>query len=796
MADVSAAVVGAVAQAIDVVVPVYNAVRDLERCVDSVLAHTDRPYRLVLIDDASPDPAIAVYFAALARRGLPHVVLLRNRRNRGFPRTANRGMRLSNADVVLLNSDAVVTRGWLSALARCAESSSGIGTITPFSNNAEICSFPRFCVANDPGTGDDAERIRVALAQSAVPTYPTLPTGIGFCFYIKRAVIDAIGVFDPAFGPGYGEENDFCMRALAAGYRSVLCDDAYVLHVGGRSFEGQKRDLGARNLALLLERHPHYAKIVEEFIVRDPIRPLRDAALAQLRMRANHARGVLHVTQSHGGGGGTGRQVRSLVAAAGERYRHYIATAVGDEWRIEEPLADGTVRAFEFRRRPDEPWPAFLAAIAATFRIDLIHLHSIAQCRDGIIAALEALDLRYGYTVHDFSFACPTITLRTSDGMFCGGVTDVAACTLCLDAQPPFRDIDIGSWRARHRALLAKSAFVVAPSQWAAAMIERYFPGCPVAIIPHGTAAALPLSSSSRVAPAASPLSSSSRVAPAASPLSSSPPAALAAPFALPDDGVPSVAVLGAIGPDKGSRRLERMVERVRRDALRVRFVLIGYNDAENGPWQSDDALFTIHGRYEPGELPGLLAHYRVKLVAFPSTGPESFSLTLSESWAAGLPVIVPPIGALAERLQQTGAGWLWTDAEWRSDDAMLARIVDLVDPGNGDALAAAAQRARAVVQPTLAAMAERTLAQYDGCGAAPQAGTPFSNERLRDALGYVVWEPPALPHSALADGSWVDGRLSTRLRRAARKLSQSLAGRMARLRPSRLRDVVKRRPS
>jgi GT2 family glycosyltransferase len=109
--------------AVDVVVPVYNAVEDLERCVESVLAHTDRRYRLVLIDDASPDPAIAAYFDALARRALSHVVLLRNRRNRGFPRTANRGMLLSRSDVVLLNSDTVVTRGWLSALVRCAASS-------------------------------------------------------------------------------------------------------------------------------------------------------------------------------------------------------------------------------------------------------------------------------------------------------------------------------------------------------------------------------------------------------------------------------------------------------------------------------------------------------------------------------------------------------------------------------------------------------------------------------------------------------------------------------------------------
>jgi hypothetical protein len=228
--------------------------------------------------------------------------------------------------------------------------------------------------------------------------------------------------------------------------------------------------------------------------------------------------------------------------------------------------------------------------------------------------------------------------------MFCGGVTDEALCTRCLDAQPRFRGVDIAAWRARHRAFLARSAFLIAPSQWAASMLARYFPGRPIEVIAHGTARA-PRESAAHDEPAR--------------------PA-----YDIVDNGVPVVAVLGAIGPDKGSRRLERMVERVRSNGSRVRFVLIGYSDAENGPWQNADATFTIHGRYDPHQLPDLFARYRVKLVAFPSTGPESFSLTLSEAWAGGLPVIVPPIGALAERVRATGAGWIWTDAEWRSDEA------------------------------------------------------------------------------------------------------------------------------
>ena len=176
--------------AADVVVPVYNAPADVRACVDSVLASLRDDVRLVLIDDASPDPAIAAYFAELELRAHPQLLLLRNERNLGFTGTANRGMQLSRANVVLLNSDTIVTRGWLDALLHCAATDPTIGTITPFSNNAEICSYPRFCENNVWPAGRDAEADRAAIAAAAVPTYPDLPTGVGFCLFIRRALLD------------------------------------------------------------------------------------------------------------------------------------------------------------------------------------------------------------------------------------------------------------------------------------------------------------------------------------------------------------------------------------------------------------------------------------------------------------------------------------------------------------------------------------------------------------------------------------------------------------------------------
>ena len=274
---------------VDIIIPVYNAVDDLTACVASVRRHTRRgSYCLVAIDDASPDPRIAAFLSTLASEGPEQLVVLRNERNLGFVGTANRGMALhADRDVVLLNSDTLVTPNWLDLIRRCADSDPAIGTITPFSNNAEICSFPIFCRDNPLEELPPVERIADAFARR-MPTYPDIPTAVGFCMYIRRSLLDRIGDFDVAtFGLGYGEENDFSMRGAQAGYRNVLCDNAFVAHTGGRSFDDRKLALMKENGQRLLERYPRYDDLVHEFIRADPLREIRQQAQDALMREAD-----------------------------------------------------------------------------------------------------------------------------------------------------------------------------------------------------------------------------------------------------------------------------------------------------------------------------------------------------------------------------------------------------------------------------------------------------------------------------------------------------------------------------
>jgi GT2 family glycosyltransferase len=266
---------------ISVVIPVYNAPEELERCLASVYSTVPDDTEVVVIDDASPDPSTQTVLNRWREIMPASWKFHANQKNRGFVATANLGMRLTQNDVVLLNSDTEPTPGWLRGLQKCLSSDPLIATATPWTNNGEIASIPRFCQVNPVPPDASAVARVIALTGSAI--YPELPTAVGFCMAIARRAIDRIGLFDEdLFGKGYGEENDFSIRAVQAGMRNVLCDDVYIVHLGGRSFgpTGLKPD--ESSMQRLLSRHPDYLLQVQEFITADPLAPRRTSILDAL----------------------------------------------------------------------------------------------------------------------------------------------------------------------------------------------------------------------------------------------------------------------------------------------------------------------------------------------------------------------------------------------------------------------------------------------------------------------------------------------------------------------------------
>ncbi len=231
---------------VDIIVCVHNALLDVKRCVETLLQETTSPYRLILVDDGSDAPT-RDYLQSVAQKHA-QVDLLRSEAATGYTFAANRGLRHSHADfVVLLNSDTLLTPGWLDRMIACAQTDTQIGIVGPLSNTASWQSIPEISTGTDWAENPLPPGVSLAdwaksLAEFSGRIYPPMPFLNGFCLLIRRQLIDAIGYFDEErFGAGYGEENDYVLRARKAGWQLALADDTYVYHARSRSYSHERR---------------------------------------------------------------------------------------------------------------------------------------------------------------------------------------------------------------------------------------------------------------------------------------------------------------------------------------------------------------------------------------------------------------------------------------------------------------------------------------------------------------------------------------------------------------------------
>jgi GT2 family glycosyltransferase len=247
----------------DIVVCVHDALADIRLCLDSIAATgDDQPFRLILVDDGS-SPACAAFLRDVAARD-PATILNRHDESRGYTRAANVGLRRATADhIVLLNSDTIVTPGWLAGLRECLESDPDIGIVGPLSNAASYQSIPAIrspsgdWSLNPVPASWSVDQIAALVRQVSPRRFPRFPFLNGFCLMFDRQVIDAIGFFDEeAFPLGFGEENDYCLRARDAGFTLAVADHVYVFHAKSRSFGNTRRtELSAAGRIALEAKH-------------------------------------------------------------------------------------------------------------------------------------------------------------------------------------------------------------------------------------------------------------------------------------------------------------------------------------------------------------------------------------------------------------------------------------------------------------------------------------------------------------------------------------------------------------
>ena len=362
--------------ALAIVVPVYNGAADLERCLGSLARHRPARSTIVLVDDASPDPAIAPMLEEFASANRD-VGVITAKENRGFVVSANLGAAAApeGADIVLLNTDTEVTEGWAEEMLDALERHPSAVVCCPLSNNASYLSVPKYQQENDLPFGWSAQRMASLVRECAGDLhFVPGPTPVGFCMLVRRTAWQTWGPFDEAFGLGYGEEDDFGQRVQAAGGAIICAPRAFVYHRGGASFAAtpQLTERRRANGELLHSRWPEYSVRTKAWCQRNPLRPLHEriwhALLAPTVPNPVH---VLHVLDRWELAGALRTQMLDTVAATRDFALHTILVPMPDRgaWldAIDFEFAPGMRVAglIDFEKR----FAGFLAASPA----DLVH---------------------------------------------------------------------------------------------------------------------------------------------------------------------------------------------------------------------------------------------------------------------------------------------------------------------------------------------------------------------------------------------------------------------------------------
>lgn len=637
-------------QRITIVLPAYNAFELLQECLVRVLCHTDLPWRLILVEDRSTDPRIRPFLREWAA-GHAEVELIENDENLGFIGSVNRGLALAmqatgpeEGPVVLLNSDALVPQGWASRLVRPMQTRPEIASVTPMSNDAEILSVPAICQRTQlaPGQGDAIDAVARRLSPAAA--LPELPTGVGFCMAMARPWLARVGMLDTVFGRGYGEEVDWCRRALRMGGVHVALPGLFVEHRGGESFgQEEKRARITRAAQIISGRYPDFDGAVQRFIAVDPLRTAR-LALGLAWAGSMHPEAV-PIYLAHSMGGGANLYLEERISADLAQGRPSVVLRVGGRmrWRIELVTPLG-------RSHGECDDTGLVRSLLAC----LPRRQVVYSCGVGDPDPIEIPDLLLSLLgpqdsaqmlIHDYFPLSPAYTLLGSDGIYRGPVRAPASDRASDSASDPAHvarradghPVPLGTWQAAWKALAAR-AEIVAFSANAAWHVATVWPDLRdrIAIRPHGLRQPVPA--------------------------------------LLPAPGRPQViGVLGNIGFQKGAAVLRDLA------ALRAGrrggpgLVLVGNID----PAYALPEAVPVHGDYRLADLPALSERYRITHWLIPSIWPETYCYTLHEALATRLPVLAFDIGAQGDAVRAAPNGIAVPYGDGRD---LAARILSALD--------------------------------------------------------------------------------------------------------------------
>ncbi len=636
----------------DIIIPIYNAYDCVIACIESVIKNTDfKNNRLILIDDKSSDKRIKEKLEEYKKK-YSFIDVFYNQKNKGFVGTVNYGMKYSKNDVILLNSDTEVTKQWIEKMQKCAYSDQKIATVTPLSNNATLASVPNSFVPNDIPKGMTLDEMANLVEKCSMCEYPEIPTGHGFCLYIKRDVLNDIGFFDEeTYGRGYGEENDFCFRALDKGYRHLLCDDTYIYHKESQSFAEEKKDLIDSALKILSKKYPVYKERLDLWCTINPIKHIAYNVSINIENRKKRPN-ILYIIhdwkESKTSLGGTTLHAMDLITSMRDKYNFHVLAPEDDVYKLysyweqtESVTTFPKINEFHVLNYYNSEYKKMLENIIDDYGISIIHIHHLIKHYFDIGDIIKERKIYTILTLHDYYSVCPFINKIYKNIEYCDNPS-INTCQECIKYRLN-ENIDITSWRKEWMKLFKEVDKIIVPSVSAKLEIEKTFPNLKISVIEHGINIKKNL---------AKPMIQTKKY---------------------------NVAFIGALGLHKGSHILEKLMNYSKLTNIKIH--LFGIIDSQ---YQKNTKHFINHGKYKRNELEKLLTTNNINLICLFSTWPETYSYTLTEAIACGIPVISYDFGAIAERIEKYHLGWtISRHADYKEITKKLHEILNNKDEYN-----------------------------------------------------------------------------------------------------------------
>jgi len=212
-----------------IIIVSYNTLEYTSLCIKSIRQHTlAGSYEIIVIDNNSNDGSV------IWLQAQPDVKLICNKKNEGFPKACNQGIEAAEhgTDILLLNSDTIVTPRWLDQLQIALYSRADIGAVGCVTNKCSCGQEVSVPYTETEGILPFADSFN----KSDCEKWEQRLKLVGFCFLTKRSVADQVGFLDEQFTPGNYEDDDYSLRIVMAGYKLLLCKDTFIHHFGSASF--------------------------------------------------------------------------------------------------------------------------------------------------------------------------------------------------------------------------------------------------------------------------------------------------------------------------------------------------------------------------------------------------------------------------------------------------------------------------------------------------------------------------------------------------------------------------------